>query len=353
MPKPATYTTNTAQHPAPARPNNSNAKNDDAWEAFFENLNDYHNGKLEDKPSPPGYWGNRDDGYDLRGIIRNDQYSFTWRKRQSTFEFTVGKNLKEKYDMSSQKLRLEVRGNPRWSGENSRVELAFDDDADCFRVNWTVKPQPTDVEALRQSTFTHTPSSGSTKHAAIDIGANNTLTILTEDGHAAVYRTRKEFQWFKHTREHIDTEKSNLPPTVYTSERVRRLFAELYNRRDHHRNACLKDAAEWLLSHGVTDVLVGDLSGVLSAHWCAEVNEKTHNFWSHGQLTDQLENTFGLAGFGVEFVSEFDTSSKCPHCDSQSVSRDGDALSCGDCGVLTHSDVAGAGNILSNETPSM
>lgn len=66
-------------------------KNDDVWDAFFENLNDYHNGKLEDKPSPPGYWGNREDGYDLRGIVRNDQYSFTWRKDGSTFEFTVGR----------------------------------------------------------------------------------------------------------------------------------------------------------------------------------------------------------------------------------------------------------------------
>jgi len=327
-------------------------KNDDAWKAFFETLDNYYNGELEEKPSPPGYRGNRDDGYELQGYVRNDQYSFTWRKNRSTLEFTVGKNLKEKYGMSSQKLRLNVHGNPRWTGENSGLELSFDDDANCFRVDWTVKPQPTDIQQLRQSDFTHTLSSSNTKqkHAAIDIGANNTLTILTETGDSLVYHARPQYTGFKHDREHIDTEKSRLPDNTYTSKRIRGQYKRLYARRDHHRNAAIKHAANWLLERNVDTVYVGELTGVLSTHWSARVNEKTHAFWSHRQLTEQLEHTFDLAGIDVVFVSEHDTSSTCPHCDSTAIDRDGDSFTCTDCGIRVHSDVAGAANILENET---
>lgn len=118
------------------------------------------------------------------------------------------------------------------------------------------------------------------------------------------------------------------------------MYSELYDRRDHHRDACLKDAADWLLSHDVTDVFVGDLTGVLSTHWSANVNEKTHNFWSHRQLTNQLENTFELAGLDVEFVAEYDTSSECPHCGSESVDHDRDRFSCADCEILVQADIA-------------
>jgi putative transposase len=66
-------------------------KNDAAWDGFLETLDDYHTGELDEKPSPPGYRGNREDGYDLRGYVCNDQYEFTWRNDGSTVEFTIGK----------------------------------------------------------------------------------------------------------------------------------------------------------------------------------------------------------------------------------------------------------------------
>jgi len=321
-------------------------KNDQAWRGFFETLTKYRDGELDEKPAPPGYRGNRNDGHDLQGYVRNDQYSFTWRNDGSTVEFTIGKNLSEKYGMTGQKLRLDVHGDPRWTGEDSGLEIAFDENSDCFRVNWTVNPQPDDVETVQQSMFTHTLDSSNTKHAAIDLGANNTLTILTEDGDAAVFHARPEFEWFKQSRERIDEEKSRLPDGTYSSRRIRRLYDRLYGRRDHHRDAAVKHAAEWLLGRNVGRVFVGDLSGVLSTHWSARVNEKTHAFWSYGQLTDRIEATFEVAAISVSFVDEWDTSSTCPHCESADVSRSGDELSCGDCGVVVHSDVAGAGNIL-------
>ncbi|MFB6157067.1 MAG: RNA-guided endonuclease TnpB family protein, partial [Haloferacaceae archaeon] len=48
-------------------------KNSEAWRAFFRLLDQYHSDdpSVTEKPSPPGYWGNRDDGYELHGLVRN------------------------------------------------------------------------------------------------------------------------------------------------------------------------------------------------------------------------------------------------------------------------------------------
>ena len=55
-------------------------KNSEAWRSFFELLGTYHsdNPSVTEKPSPPGYWGNRDEGDDLHGLVRHDLYEFDW-----------------------------------------------------------------------------------------------------------------------------------------------------------------------------------------------------------------------------------------------------------------------------------
>ncbi len=50
-------------------------KNSSAWRSFFSSNEKYHAGKLDEKPSPPGYWGNEEDGRVLRTYVRNDQYT--------------------------------------------------------------------------------------------------------------------------------------------------------------------------------------------------------------------------------------------------------------------------------------
>ncbi len=78
-----------------------------AWKSFFS---------LKEKGehcSPPGYWGNEDDGRTLRTYIRNDQYTLEMGDR-SRLEIPVGKELKEKYDLGyTERLRLEVAGVPK------------------------------------------------------------------------------------------------------------------------------------------------------------------------------------------------------------------------------------------------
>ncbi len=56
-------------------------KNSEAWRSFFSSTEKYHAGKLAEKPSPPGYWGNEEDGRVLRTYVRNDQYTVEYGER--------------------------------------------------------------------------------------------------------------------------------------------------------------------------------------------------------------------------------------------------------------------------------
>lgn len=327
-------------------------KNSEAWESF-ETLD----ADSSVKASPPGYWGNRDDGYPLRSIVRNDCYDITWGRARSTIEIPVGKALNEKFDVpgSGYRVTLELRGKPRWAGKQGRLEISYDELDDCFRVHQPVAVQPDLTQSLRPTKSTPKLPTENTATidghvAAIDVGANNTPTILTEKGDIAVFQARAEFETFASGLEHISELQTQLPPWIYSSTRIRRAYRKVSARRNHHRDASVKRAAQWLAERGVKQVLVGDLAGVLETHWSAVVNQKTHNFWSHGQLTARLADTFAVYGIDLEKVSEAGSSSTCPYCDTTIVVRHGDALVCPAWGVKTHADIAGAALILSKNT---
>ncbi len=333
-------------------------KNSEAWRSHFTLLEKYHddsNPAVTDKPSPPGYWGNRDEGYELHGLVRNDLYTFDWDEHTSTLEFGVGDVLEDRYDFEhNERITLEVRGNPQWDGDDSRLELIYDEHADQLRVQHPVRIHPDDLRQQRQDSFTHTlDTENTTRSAAIDVGANNTLAVVTETGETAVYHARPEFKRFQSYSERIATLQSELPEEAYTSSRIKRLYDARSRTRDHSRDAAVKHAADWLLSQNVDTVYIGDLTDVLDTHWNADVNEKTHAFWSHRELLERIEVTFGDVGITVEEISEEDSSSECPECGSSDVTRDGDAFRCHDCGLEGHSDVIGAWNMLQSEVGPM
>jgi putative transposase len=333
-------------------------KNSEAWRSHFELLDSYHDDtdpSVAEKPEPPGYWGNREEGYELHGLVRNDLYTFNWDDQRSTLEFGVGDVIEDRYGFEhNERLTLEVRGNPQWRGDDSRVELIYDEHADTLRVQHPVRIQSDNVQNQRQAAFTHTLDTENTTHsAAIDVGANNTLAIVTEDGDTAVYHSRPEFERFQTQSERIATLQSQLPDDQWTSTRIKRIYDERSRKRDHSRDAAVKHAAEWLLARNVDTVYVGNLTDVLDTHWSATVNEKTHAFWSHGELTDRITLTLGDIGITVTEIPEYETSSQCPACGSDAVTRTGDSVRCEDCELDAHSDVAGAWNMLQSEVGPM
>jgi putative transposase len=243
----------------------------------------------------------------LHGLVRNDLYTFDWNEEKSTLSFGVGDALEDRYEFKhNERVTLEVRGDPQWRGDDSRLELIYDEHTDQLRVQHPVRIQSDDVQEQRQAAFTHTLDSENTTHsAAIDVGANNTLAIVTETGDTAVYHARPEFERFQTQSERIATLQAELPADQYTSELIQRVYDERSRHRDHRRDAAVKHAAEWLLERNVDTVYVGDLTDVLSTPWSADVNEKTHAFWSHRQLVDRITLTLGDVGITVTETGEY------------------------------------------------
>jgi len=332
-------------------------KNSEAWRSFFAQLDTYYSDdpSVTEKPSPPGYWGNQEDGYKLHGPVRNDLYTIEWDEDRSTLEFGVGDVLEDRYDFEHQeRVTLEIRGNPQWDGDDARVELVYDEAADVLRVKHPVRLQPDQLREQRLDAYTHTLHQENTTHsAAIDVGANNTLAVVTTTGDTAVYHARPLFNQFQHYSEQIAALQSDLSEDQSTSKRIQRLYDERGRKRDHSRDAAVKHAAEWLLERNVDTVYVGDLTDVLDTHWSATVNEKTHQFWSHRQLLDRIRLTVEDVGITVKSVSEADSSSECPACRSADVSRTGDGFRCHECELDAHSDIVGAWNVLQSAVGPM
>jgi len=297
-------------------------KNSEAWRSFFAAREDGQD------TAPPGYWGNENDGRELRTYIRNDQYTLETGER-SRVEIPVGHDLKDEYGLGYyDRLRLEVTGDPKWEGEQGRLELYYDEVSDTFRAF-----QPVTVPDSRQD------SPLADESAALDVGANNLVACTTTTGQQYLYEGRDLFARFRETTEEIARLQSNLPEGRYSSRRIRRLYRKRTRRRDHAQDALVRDLMERLYDEGVATVYVGDLTDVLSKHWSAEVNEKTHQFWAYRSFIDRLSTTAEEYGITVEVRSEAYTTAECPACgERETTERNDDVFRCS-CGYEGHADI--------------
>ncbi len=297
-------------------------KNSEAWRSFFAARED------DEDTAPPGYWGNEEEGRKLRTYIRNDQYTLETGER-SRVEIPVGQDLKKKYGLGyHDRLRLEVAGDPKWEGEQGRLELSYDEMDDTFRAI-----QPVIVTDFRQD------SPLAEESAALDVGANNLVACTTTTGQQYLYEGRDLFADFRETSEEIARLQSKLHEGRYSSHRIRRLYRKRTRRRDHAQDALVRDLMERLYDEGVATVYVGDLTDVLSEHWSERVNEKTHQFWAYRSFVDRLATTAEEFGISVEVRSEAFTTATCVACGERlETKRRGDAFRCS-CGYEGHADL--------------
>lgn len=315
-----------------------NRKNTSAWRSFFKLNEKWHNGEPEDKPYPPGYKGNKNDGRELHTLIRNDQYTIEWGK-YSRLEIPIGEYLKEEYDITG-RLRLEVRGNPNWSGEQGRLEIKYDEVDDVFRAF-----QPVTVDSPRQDQ----PLTDNEKSVALDIGVNNIVACTTSDGEQYLFDGKKEYREFREATEMIAEYQSKLPEERDSSRKIKRLYRKRTCRRNHMMDALIKQLIEKLHEDGISTIYVGDLTGILETHWQATVNEKTHNFWAYRRFIERLENKAEEYSMVVEEESEAWTSQKCPRCgETDTTTRHGETLTC-TCGFEGHADLTASRNFLEEQ----
>ncbi|WP_227379050.1 RNA-guided endonuclease InsQ/TnpB family protein [Haladaptatus halobius] len=308
-------------------------KSKSVWKSFFS---------LKEKGercSPPGYWGNEEDGRTLRTYIRNDQYTLELGDR-SRLEIPVGKELKAKYGLGhTERLRLEVAGVLKWDGKQSRLELYYDESSNQFRAF-----QPVTVNDSRLDTPL------ASHEAALDIGANNLVACTTTTGQQYLYEGHNLFDQFRETTREIARLQSKLREGRFSSNRIRHLYRQRTRRRDHAQNTLVRDLLERLYRDGVSTVYVGDLTDVLETHWLVRANEKTHNFWAFRAFIDRLACTAEEFGITVEVRSEAWTSQTCPNCGSTTDTiRQQHTLTCS-CGFEGHADLVASESFLRRQT---
>jgi len=310
-------------------------KNREAWKSFFALQ------KKGEANGKPGYWGNQDDGRELRTYIRNTSYSVEWGE-YSRLEILVGQDLKDEYGLGRcERLRLEVRGEPNWKeyDKQGRLELFWDENAQTFRA---FQPVTIDNSRLAQLLADET--------AALDIGANNLVACTTTTGTQLLYEGRGLFDRFRETTREIGRLQALLDDGRYSSHRIRSLYQRRTRRRDHAQDALARDLIERLHSEGVSTVYVGALTDVLDTHWSVEANAKTHNFWAFRAFTDRLACTAEEYGISVEVRSEAWTSQECPQCGStERTTRHRDTLTC-PCGFEGHADLTASETFLRRQT---
>ncbi|KTG10595.1 transposase [Haloprofundus marisrubri] len=306
-------------------------KNREAWRSFFALE------KKSEANGKPGFWGNAEEGRELRTYIRNTSYSVKWGE-YSRLEILVGQDLKDEYGLGHrERLRLEVRGEPNWKEykKQGRLELFYDEQAQTFRAF-----QPVTVDDSR---LAHPLAS---EEAALDIGANNLVACTTTTGQQLLYEGRGLFDRFRETTREIARLQSLLEEGRYSSHRIRRLYDRRTKRRDHAQDALARDFIERLYDEGVSTVYVGDLTDVLETHWSVETNAKTHNFWAFRAFVNRLACTAEEYGITVEVRSEAWTSQTCPNCGStEDTIRHKDTLTCS-CGFEGHADLVASESFL-------
>jgi putative transposase len=308
-------------------------KNDESWKSFFAAKEN------DEAAGPPGYWGNEEDGRTLRWYGRCDQYTLETGEC-SRLEIPIGSDLKDEYDYGYQeRLRLEVRGRPKWDGKNGRLEIYYDEPSDRFRAI-----QPVTTDNSRQDS----PLADET--AALDIGANNIVACTTSTGQQYLYEGRDLFDRFRDTTQEIARLQSLLEDGRYSSHRIRRLYRRRTRRRDHAMDALARDLIERLHTEGVATVYIGALTDVLETHWSVEANAKTHNFWAFRAFIERIGHTAEEYGITVEERSEAWTSQECPQCGStERTTRHKNTLTC-ECGFEGHADLVASETFLKRQT---
>jgi putative transposase len=187
-------------------------KNDEAWNAFFKQLDLRKQRRLPPhirKLSPPGYWKDRETGEkNIHILIRNDRYHL------EPISKNEGYIVLEGFD-----LRIRYAGRIRWEGRQGRLEIVYVNgrwfalvpievgvDPPKSNPKGYVKPIYEDDERKKKKRRIINPRSIKQrdpigdKEAFIDMGLNNLFAVTISDGSAMLIKggtIKSEYYWWE------------------------------------------------------------------------------------------------------------------------------------------------------------
>ncbi|MFW6064320.1 MAG: RNA-guided endonuclease InsQ/TnpB family protein [Candidatus Natronoplasma sp.] len=297
-------------------------KNDSAWKSFFSLLEKWKENKKEvDRPSPVGYWKDRNkDRKELKILVRNDCYTI---EEYGTIKLPFG-------------VKGQIIGNPHWEGKQGRLEVIYDGLDDCWRAYQSVEVKPR-----------HQPSGQKT--AYVDLGVIYPVTAYIEGENTSVaYNGRPLLsKWWLFNKQIASTQ-SRLKEENdrYSSKRLKRLYRKRKRVFRDEIRKIMNRFVERCYQAGVDTIVAGDLTDIRDgADYNSKANGMIHNYWSHEYLVERLRHTAENYGIELKLIDERGTSSECPRCGSERKVRRGRLYKCKECGVEAHRDAVGALNI--------
>ncbi len=296
-------------------------KSNESWRSFFALKKMEREGKLPpniEKVCTPGFW-KKDGKYRLMLVLRKDCYS-----------------VKDEVMRLPKKLKIPIRGKPRWSGRQGKAEVVHDEVDGKWRVFQAVKVRPL-----------FKPKGSKTCY--IDIGIINLFTIWLEGWRQPIAFSGRNLlsDWWYWNRRIADCQ--GILESINgkkNSKRLSKLYRTRQRRFRQAINAMIRVMVRDLYDLGVSKIMIGDLTGIRDGNDKGKKsNSMIHNFWSFNYIIQRLKHTAQEYGIRVKEVSEYKTSSKCVRCGSENIERKGRLFKCLNCGLEANRDAIGVVNI--------
>ena len=273
----------------------------EAWGSFFEllQLKLKKEGRLPKhirNVKPPRYWKDRKtQRLKPKGIfVRNDGY---WMDER-VVSIGIGKGL-----------RIPYTSGALWIGKQGRLEILYDE----LSKKWYAH-QPVTVEWWEEEEARHDQTG---LRASIDLGVCNLIAAVVEGERPIIYSGRAVLSDWIYWTKRIAKEQSRLMQSnkKYTSKKLRKLFRARQRRFRHAVYAMLRDLFERLVEAGVTELIVGDLTGIRNnSNHSRSTNQKVHNFWSFASTARRMRELAEEYGITITPVGERYTSQLCSLC---------------------------------------
>jgi len=305
-------------------------KNDEAWNAFFNQLDLRKQGRLPKhikKVSPPGYWKNRLTGEKkIHIFVRNDRY------------YLEPTNEGEGYlVLKDFNLRIRYVGRIRWEGKQGRLEIIYVNgrwfalvpievgvDPPKSNPKGYVKPIYDDDEGKKKKQrITNPKSIGQRdpigdKKAFMNMGLNNLFAVVVSDGSALLVKggsIKSEYYWWKReiaTYQSIRDllRNAGIPTWKEYHERYLKAMYKRDKRLRHLYITAIRFLADELHRRGVRKLYIG-YPIMLSQD---NGNEYNMNIWWFRKIVLWIVDIFMEYGIDVEIVPEDYTSGECSIC---------------------------------------
>jgi putative transposase len=278
-------------------------KNTEAWRSFLALLKLKKAGRLPphiEKVSPPGYWKDRNTGQ-RHGILilRHDIYRISGR----WVEIPVGRALKKKYGLGArERVRVRLRGRPRWRSKQGRMEVIRDDLSGRWYAYQSVEVDPP-----------HQP--GGSGKVFVDINMCNLLVALAERGVPEIYRANHLLSDWLYWERRIAEHQSILKRMNgrHTSRRLRKLYRTRQRRLRHDVNTLARRFVEQCWRAGVAEIYVDDPTHSREGkHWSRKSNKLLHNYWCYRHLMHRLRCS--AEEYGIQVIPAKASSTRCGLC---------------------------------------